>query len=245
MGHKTITKVTCKVNNSYLIPEDKDQDFFQTITRVTDLKSLDQAIYNMDLGLELLDKADAAYEEIETILGQIKQLAAPGLASNLDVSPHSSLNVNISLKKKELDLLYNSIQFKGKKILDGSLSASRNPELHLYLMAGVMGSPKNRINLNIGLNIPKISSKTLGLGTTFFISTAKKEGFKIMIVLENAIGIIRRLKQRSLALRDLLQQNKKSHDISIANHQAAESAPKSLAVAEEFLRTINKLDHKY
>ena len=244
MGQKTTTKVSCKVNNSYLTQENQDQDLFQTITRVTDLKSLDQAIHNIDLGLELLDKADAAYEEIEAILDQIKLLAAPSLASDLDASPHYSLNVNISLKKKELDLLYNSIQFKGKKILDGSLSASRNPEQHLYLMAGVMGSPKNRINLNIGLNIPKISSKTLGLGTTFF-STAKEEGFKIMIVLENAMGIIHRLKQRSLVLRDLLQQNKKSLDISIANHQAAESAPKSLAVAEEFLRTINQLDHKH
>ena len=67
--------------------------------------------------------------------------------------------------------------------------------------------------------------------------TTVKESFKV----ENAMGII---KQRSL-LRDFLKQNKKSHDISIANHQAAESAPKSLPVAEEFLRTINKLDHKY
>ena len=244
MGQQTTTKVSVKVDNSYLTQGNQDQEFFQTITRVTDLKSLDQAIHNIDLGLELLDKSDAACEKIETILGQIKQLAAPG-GSNLDASRHYSLNVNISLNKKELDLLYNSIQFKGKKILDGSLSASRNPDQHFYLMAGVMGFPKNRINLNIGLNIPKISSKTLGLGTTFFISTAKKEGFKIMIVLENAMGIIHRLKKRSLALRDLLQQNKKSHDISIANHQAAESAPESLAVAEEFLRTINKLDHKY
>ena len=71
--------------------------------------------------------------------------------------------------------------------------------------------------------------------------TTVKESFKV----ENAMGIIHRLKQRSLVLRDLLQQNKKSHDISIANHQAAESAPKSLVVAEEFLRTINKLDYKY
>ena len=71
--------------------------------------------------------------------------------------------------------------------------------------------------------------------------TTVKESFKV----ENAMGIIHRSKQRSLALRDFLQQNKKSHDISLANHQAAESAPKSLAVAEEFLRTINKLDHKY
>ena len=66
---------------------------------------------------------------------------------------------------------------------------------------------------------------------------------KISFKVENAMG--NRLKQRSPALRNLLKQNKKSHGISIANHQAAESAPKSLAVAEEFLRTINKLDHKY
>ena len=64
---------------------------------------------------------------------------------------------------------------------------------------------------------------------------------KVSFEVENAMGII---KQRSLR-KDFLQENKKSHDISIANHQAAESAPKSLAVAEELLRTINKLGHKY
>ena len=67
--------------------------------------------------------------------------------------------------------------------------------------------------------------------------TTVKESFKV----ENAMGII---KQQSLR-KDFLQENKKSHDISIANHQAAESAPRSRTVAEEFLRTINKLDHKY
>ena len=67
--------------------------------------------------------------------------------------------------------------------------------------------------------------------------TTAKESVKV----ENTMGII---KQRSLR-KDFLQENKKSHDISIANRQAAESAPRSLTVAEEFLRTINKLDHKY
>ena len=103
MGQQTTTKVSFKVDNSYFTQQNRDQEFFKTITRVTDLKSLDQAIHNIDLGLELLDKADAAYEEIETILGQIKQLAAPDPASNLDPSLHYPLNVNISLKKEKLD----------------------------------------------------------------------------------------------------------------------------------------------
>ena len=67
--------------------------------------------------------------------------------------------------------------------------------------------------------------------------TTVEESFKV----ENPLVII---KQQSMR-RDFLQQNKKSHHISIANHQAAESAPRSLAVAEELLRTINKLDHEY
>ena len=158
MGQQNTAAISFKPDNSYLTQENQDQEFFQTIHRITYLKSPNQTIQNIDLGLELLDKADAAYKEIEDILGQVNQLAAPGLASNLDALLHYSLNLNISLKKKELDLFCNSIQFKGKKILDGSLSASRHPDRHFYLMAGVMGFPKNRINLNIGLNIPKISS---------------------------------------------------------------------------------------
>ena len=104
-------------------------------------------------------------------------------------------------------------------------------------MAGVTGSPETRVNLNTGLNIPKISSKTLGLGSTFF--NTPEEGFKIIMVLENALGITHRLKQRSSALRNLLQQIRKDLQISKENHRAAESAPRSQVIAEEFLRTLN------
>ena len=68
MGQQTTTKVSFKVDNSYLTQENQDQEFFQTITRVTDLKSLDQAIHKIDPGLELLDKADTAYEEVSNCL---------------------------------------------------------------------------------------------------------------------------------------------------------------------------------
>jgi len=237
MDQKTIAKVPFKLDSEDPAQENLDHDFFQSRTRVTDLKSLDQALHNTGLGLELLDKADAAYEEIEALLGQMKQLATPSLASNINSSLRSSLDTNISLKKKELDQLSVSVQFKGKKILDGSLSASRNAEQHFYLMTGVTGSPENRINLNIGLNIPKITSKTLGLGATLL--NKPEEGFKIMMVLENALGITHRLKQRSLALRNILEKTRSRLDISIANHRAAESAPDSVANTEEFLRAIN------
>jgi flagellin len=223
--------------------ENLDHDFFQSGTRVTDLKSLDQALHNISLAMELLEKADVAYEKIETFLAEIKQLATPSLASNFDLSQMSTLEVKISLKKNELDKLSALTQFKGKRILDGSLSASRDAEQHLYLMAGVSGSPENRINLNTGLNIPKISCKTLGLGTMFY--NTPEEGFKTMMMIENALGIVTRLKGRSQALKGLLHNIKRSIDVSIANHQAAKSAPCSLEKADEFFKAIHCLNQKH
>ena len=242
MEQKTIAKVPAKADFIDPISEDLDHEIFRSSTRGTDLKSLDQAIHNIKLGMELLDEADAAYENIEALLAKIRKLATPSLASNLVPSLRSTLDEEATLKTKELDQLCASIQFKGKKILNGSLSASRDSDQHLYLMAGVTGSPENRINLNTGLNIPKISSKTLGLGTTFFSNP--EAGLKTMMVLENALGITTRLKQRSKAIKTLLQKNQKHLDISVANHQAAKSAPDSMAMADDFLRIINIHSHK-
>jgi flagellin len=219
------------------ITENLDHDFLQSGTRVTDLKSLDQALHNISLAMELLEEADLAYEKIEALLAEIKQLAKPSLASNFDLSQLSTVEVKISLNKNELDKLSALTQFKGERILDGSLSASRDAEQHLYLMAGVTGSPENRINLNTRLNIPKISCKTLGLGTMLF--NTPEEGFKTTMMVESALGIVTRLKGRSQCLKSLLLRIKRRIDVSIANHQAAESTPHSLAKAEEIYRAIH------
>ena len=203
--------------------ENLDHDFLQSGTRLTDLKSLDQALHNISLAMELFEEVDVAYEKIEALLFEVKQLAGPSLASNFDLSQLSMLEVKISLKKNELDKLSLLTQFKGKRILDGSLSASRDAEQHLYLMVVVTGSSESRINLNTDLNIPKISCKTLGLGTIFF--NTPEEGLKTMMMVENALGIVNRLKNRFHALKDHLHQIEAKIDISIANHQAADSTP--------------------
>ena len=239
MNQKT---VPFKVNFLDPITENLDHVFFQSETRVTDLKGLGKALHNISLAMELFEEADVAYEKIEALLAEIKQLATPSLASNFDFSQLSALEVKISLNKNELDTLSSLTQFKGKRILDGSLSASRDAEQHLYLMAGVTGSPENRINLNTGLNIPKISCKTLGLGTMFF--NTPEEGFKTMTMVENALGIVTRLKNRFHALKEHLRKIKVSIDVSIANHQAAESTPPSLAKAEEIFRSIHAYSPK-
>ena len=52
--------------------------------------------------MDFLQKVDAAYEKVESLLYQIKQLAAPGLESNLDFSGRSALDTKISFKKLDI-----------------------------------------------------------------------------------------------------------------------------------------------
>ena len=102
MDQKTITKVPIKTDRVELIEETPDQAFFESRTIEADLKSLNQAIHNLDLGMDFLQKVDAAYEKVESLLYQIKKLAAPGLESNLEFSGRSALDTKISFKKLDI-----------------------------------------------------------------------------------------------------------------------------------------------
>ena len=102
MDQKTIAKAQIKTDHIELIQEAPIQAFFDSNTRELDLKNLNQAIQNLDLGMDFLQKVEVAYEKLESLLYQIKQLAAPGLESNLDCSKPSPLDKNISFKKLDI-----------------------------------------------------------------------------------------------------------------------------------------------
>ena len=77
MDQKTIAKAPIKTEHIELIQKTPDQTFCESRTKEVDLKSLNQAIQELDLGMDFLKKVDATYEKVEFLLYQIKQLAAP------------------------------------------------------------------------------------------------------------------------------------------------------------------------
>jgi len=99
MDQKIIAKLPIKTDRVKLSQETPDQIFFEPETKEVDLKSLNQAIQNLDLGIDFLQKVDTAYEKVESLLYQIKQLSASALESNLDCSGRSKLEKKISFKK--------------------------------------------------------------------------------------------------------------------------------------------------
>jgi len=238
MNQKTISGTGYKVGDVESGSEISGLEFLKFNNPATNLKNLDQAIHNVSFGMELISVVGNACGEIEVILSQLKQWVSP--SSNPEEK--ALLDVKISLKLRELDQVAETFNHKGQKLLDGSLSASAKTETHSYLVVGANGSPENRINFNTSLNIPPITSKTLGLGALSPCSPRK--GLKGLMVLENALAIINRLKQRSGALKTHLQEIQKNLATAIENHRAANSAPGSYEQAREFLRAASNLIKK-
>jgi hypothetical protein len=239
MDQKTIAGTAYKVGDIELGSEVSELEFLKFANPETNLKNLEQAVHNILLGMELVSVVKNACSEMEAILSELKQWVSPGLASDLEGSQKALLAVKISLKLRELDQAAETFKHKGQKLLDGSLSASVKAETHSYLVVGANSSPENRINLNTSLNIPLITSKTLGLGTLSPHSPQK--GFKGLMVLENALAIIDRLRQRSAALETHLQEIQRTLATAIENHHAANSAPGSYEQAREFLQAVSGL----
>jgi len=242
MSQKTIMGSACKVVGAQSHPEAHGLEFLNFSGRETNLKSLDQALHNVLLGRELISVVRNACGEIETILSQVKHWISPSSISDTESSERVGLEVNISLKLRELDQVAETFKHKGQKLLGGSLSASARPESHSYLVVGAHGSPENRVNLNTSLNIPTITSKSLGLGS--LTNSSPQKQLQDLMVLENALRIITRLQQRSQALDAHLQGIQIHLATAIENHHAANSAPDSHEQAVEFLRATSILMKK-
>ena len=202
----------------------------------TNPKNLGQAVHNVLLGMELVSVVENAYEEIASILSQVKYWVSSSLESNSENAQISDLETRISLKLKVLDQVAETFKHKGQKLLDGSISASAKTKSHCFLIVGANGSPENRINLNTSLNIPSINSNTLGLGELSVVSP--QIGLKGLMVLENALAITTRLKQRSTALRTHLQRVNQHLSTAIENHHAANTPLDSFEQTREFIRVV-------
>ena len=226
MNQKVIASFVCK-----------SEDFTSNkkhINQETDFKNLEQAFHNVLLGQRIITLVEKAYGEIETVLSQVKHYVSSSLLSNLEDSQKAILEVKIPLSLKALDKIAQTSTHKGQNLLNGNLSASVKNNSHFFLLVGSISSSENRINLNTSLDIPSISTKSLGLEKLSVGS--KQDELNGLMMLENALAIIIQLKQRSSSLRSHLEKVNQYLSISIENHHAANTAPYSCEQAEELIR---------
>ncbi|HWV14242.1 MAG TPA: flagellinolysin [Cellvibrio sp.] len=117
------------------------------------VRGLDQAIRNANDGVSLLQVAEGALNETGNMLQRIRELSVQAASGIYSTGDRGTLNAEVKQLIAQIDLVAKDTQFNGRSILDGQ---SRNLALQIGADSGQL----------IKVQIPRVDSKTLGLGST-------------------------------------------------------------------------------
>lgn len=84
------------------------------------IRGLNQATRNANDGISVLQTADGSLQEVSNLLQRARELAVQSANDATSASDRQSLNAEVSQVLAELDRLANTVQFNGKKLLDGT-----------------------------------------------------------------------------------------------------------------------------
>ena len=117
------------------------------------VKGLNMAIRNANDGVSMIQTAEGALSETTNILQRMRELSIQSANGIYDEGNRGTLNAEVQQLKAEVDRISETTSFNGLSILDGSLGK-------VGLQIG------ENANQTIDLEIQKMDSKTLGMGST-------------------------------------------------------------------------------
>ncbi len=117
-------------------------------------RSLEQAQRNANDGVSLVQTAEASVEQMQGILGRMRELSVQSSNGTLSSSDREFLNSEFSSLRSELDRIADTSEFNGIKLLQGSASGGVDFQI------GINDSANDRISVKI------TSSRSDDLGGT-------------------------------------------------------------------------------
>ena len=111
-----------------------------------EIKGTNQAIRNAMDGQALLDTAEGAHKEVETLLQRMRELAVQAANDTNDANDRTNIKAEIDQLVNEIDRISSTTTWAGQKLLDGS--------------------DTNGINMQIGSRTTAADSITVTLAST-------------------------------------------------------------------------------
>lgn len=151
------------------------------------IRGLDQASRNAQDGISMIQTAEGALNETHSILQRMRELGVQSSNDTNTDADRTSINTEISQLKEEIERIGNTTEFNTKKLIDGSLGATKvagatnaavlSEPLAKETAAKITGS----VNFNAGTN--KIADITASTGAT---QEFKIDGASISVTLTEA-----------------------------------------------------------
>ncbi len=206
-----------RLSSGLRINSSKDDAAGQAIAnRMTaQVKGMTQAARNANDGISLVQTAEGNLNEINSNLQRIRELAVQAANDTNGTTDYASVSTEITQRLGEIDRIAGAANFNGKKLLDGSLTASLN------IQVGAGTGSTDTISITTGALIDaKATSLDTGLtGTITNNSTAKA----FITAADNAISKIDTARSNMGAIQNRFESTINNLNNSISNLSAAQS----------------------
>lgn len=187
------------------------------------IRGLHQAVRNANDGLSVVNTAEGALNEVSNILIRMRELAVQAASDGLSDLERGYLQGEFDALRDETNRISIATEFNGRKLLDGSLSAT-GLEFHV----GIRTSTVDRVTLQV----PNMGADELGILTSVGVSN-KTLAQSAMATLDTAMQSLNSVRAGMGAFANRLQSTISNLSIAVENLSAANSRIRDADVARE------------
>jgi flagellin len=128
-----------------------------------EIKGTNQAIRNAMDGQALIDTAEGAHQEIETILQRMRELAVQAANGTNDASDRANLQTEMDQLRTEIDRIAQTTSWAGQNLMDGSAAGAATAHSDEATFTFQVGSGTSA-NDSISAHIGAVTADALGVG---------------------------------------------------------------------------------
>ena len=151
------------------------------------IRGLDQASANAQDGISLIQTAEGALNETESILQRMRELSVQSSNDTNNADDRSAIQKEVKQLKEEIDRIGNTTEFNTTKLVDGSIGAKKSGETdNASVMSSVLGKETSaKATLDAATATGKMDNLTNGTATikvdganiTFDVTAADYQAF--------------------------------------------------------------------
>ena len=186
------------------------------------IRSIQQSERNANDGISLVQTAEGALNEVNSILIRMRELAIQASNGTLATQDQDTLNEEFQAIKSEIDRIAQATSFSGLDLLNGTTSAIR-----LQIGPGTTAGVDTLDVSLVATTASNLGLTSLGIGSTYTDKTIALNG------IDTAINSVTQLRGSLGATQNRLESTIAQLQIDEENLSAAESRIRDLDIAKE------------
>lgn len=192
------------------------------------IRGLDQASRNSADGISLIQTAEGALQETQSILQRMRELSVQAANDTNVTADRDAIQSELTSLTSEIDRIAKTTQFNEKNLLNGSLdTATSGAVLQI-------GANKDD-NLKLTINISNMSAESLGITAASVKVSSNSFATESISIINNAIKTVSAQRSSLGANQNRLEHTIANLDNASENLTAAESRVRDVDMAKEMM----------